>query len=98
MYIHNDDLDSATRVANDNDPDCLAAVQIEQANLAFRTKDFAKAEAYLLRAQRPDILVKAYQELGMWEDALRVAELYLPDRLQEIKVIDIIFNEMFGKS
>ncbi|CAH8637155.1 unnamed protein product [Heterobilharzia americana] len=85
MYVHNQDWDSAARVASEHDPDSVNDVLLGQARLAFGEKEFAQAEALLLRAQRPDMAVRAYREAGMWEDALRVAETYLPNRVQELK-------------
>nr|CAH8871752.1 unnamed protein product [Trichobilharzia regenti] len=85
MYVHNQDWDSAARVASEHDPDSVNDVLLGQARLAFGEKEFAQAEALLLRAQRPDMAVRAYREAGMWEEALRVAETYLPNRVQELK-------------
>ncbi|VDP85645.1 unnamed protein product [Echinostoma caproni] len=85
MYVHNQDWDSAARVAADHDPDSVNDVLLGQARLAFGDKEFARAEALLLRAQRPDMAVRAYREAGMWEEALRVAEAYLPNRVQELQ-------------
>ncbi|KAH8862639.1 Intraflagellar transport protein 172 like [Schistosoma japonicum] len=85
MYVHNQDWDSAARVASEHDPDSVNDVLLGQARLAFGEKDFVQAEALLLRAQRPDMAVRAYREAGMWEEAIRVAETYLPNRVQELK-------------
>ncbi|CAH8497562.1 unnamed protein product [Dicrocoelium dendriticum] len=85
MYVHNQDWDSAARVAAEHDPESVNDVLLGQARLAFGDKEFARAEALLLRAQRPDMAVRAYRECGMWEEALRVAETYLPSRVQELK-------------
>ncbi|KER27764.1 hypothetical protein T265_05253 [Opisthorchis viverrini] len=85
MYVHNQDWDSAARVAAEHDPDSVNDVLLGQARLAFGEKEFARAEALLLRAQRPDMAVRAYREAGMWEEALRVAEAYLPNRVHELR-------------
>ncbi|CAL8090514.1 unnamed protein product [Calicophoron daubneyi] len=85
MYVHNQDWDAAARVAGEHDPESVNDVLLGQARLAFGDKEFARAEALLLRAQRPDMAVRAYREAGMWEDALRVAEAYLPNRVQELQ-------------
>ncbi|VDD80059.1 unnamed protein product [Mesocestoides corti] len=84
MYVHNQDWVSAARVANDHDPESVNDVLLGQARIAFGEQDFAQAEALLLRAQRPDMAVRAYRETGHWEDAIRVAQAYLPSKLQEL--------------
>lgn len=81
MYVHNQDWDNAQRVAQTHDPDSLNDVLIGQARVAFESKDYPRAEAYLLRAQRPDLAVKYYREVTMWQDALRITREYLPNKL-----------------
>lgn len=46
---------------------------------------FDRAEAYLLRAQRPELAVKFYRDAGMWQDVLRVAKEYLPHKLPQLQ-------------
>ncbi|BFY99323.1 hypothetical protein BsWGS_02362 [Bradybaena similaris] len=82
MYVHNQDWDSAQRVAEAHDKDSVADVLVGQARFAFEEKDFTKAESYLLRAQRPELAIKFYKDSGMWPDALRVCKEYLPHKLQ----------------
>lgn len=48
--------------------------------------DHEKAESYLLRANKADIIVKYYKETGMWQDALRIAKEYMPDMLPQLQV------------
>jgi intraflagellar transport protein 172 len=60
-YVHNQDWDSAQRVAEASDPDSVADVLVGQARFAFEEKEYAKAETYLLRAQRPELAVKYYR-------------------------------------
>ncbi|KAL5965213.1 hypothetical protein TSMEX_007033 [Taenia solium] len=84
MYVHNQDWTSAARVAREHDPESVNDVLLGQARIAFSERDFAQAEALLLRAQRPDMAVRAYRETGHWEDAIRVAQAYLPSKLQEL--------------
>lgn len=60
-YVHNQDWDSAQRVAEQSDPDSVADVLVGQARFAFEEKEYAKAESYLLRAQRPELAVKYYK-------------------------------------
>lgn len=60
-YVHNQDWDSAQRVAEQHDPDSVADVLVGQARFAFDEKEYQKAESYLLRAQRPELAVKYYK-------------------------------------
>ena len=59
--MHNQDWDSAQRVAEEYDPDSVADVLVGQARFAFEQKDYQKAESFLLRAQRPELAVKYYK-------------------------------------
>lgn len=85
MYVHNQDWDSAQRVAEQSDPDSVADVLVGQARFAFEEKEYAKAESYLLRAQRPELAVKYYKDSAMWQDALRVCKEYIPHKLQHLQ-------------
>ncbi|XP_041357336.1 intraflagellar transport protein 172 homolog isoform X2 [Gigantopelta aegis] len=96
MYVHNQDWDSAQRVAEAHDPDSVADVLVGQARFAFEEKEFAKAESYLLRAQRPELAVKFYKETEMWSDALRVCKEYIPHKLQQLQ--DEYDHEMTDKT
>ncbi|XP_074628986.1 intraflagellar transport protein 172 homolog isoform X2 [Acropora palmata] len=83
MYVHNQDWDSAQRVAEENDPDSVTDVLVGQARVAFDKKEFQRAETFLLRAQRPELAARYYKEAAMWTDALRVVKEYLPHRLEQ---------------
>uniref|UniRef100_A0A8C8SJG0 Intraflagellar transport protein 172 homolog n=1 Tax=Pelusios castaneus TaxID=367368 RepID=A0A8C8SJG0_9SAUR len=61
MFVHNQNWDAAQRVAEAHDPDSVADVLVGQARFAFEQKEFQKAEAFLLRAQRPELAVKYYK-------------------------------------
>ncbi|KAJ3607079.1 hypothetical protein NHX12_026594 [Muraenolepis orangiensis] len=81
MYVHNQDWSSAQRVAEGHDPDSVEEVLVGQAKFCFDQKDFQKAEAFLLRAQRPELAVKYYKDAEMWSDAMRLCKEYLPNKL-----------------
>lgn len=59
--MHNQNWDAAQRVAEAYDPDSVADVLVGQARFAFEQGEFQKAEAFLLRAQRPELAVKYYK-------------------------------------
>ena len=59
--MHNQNWDAAQRVAEAHDPDSVADVLVGQARFAFEQREFQKAEAFLLRAQRPELAIKYYK-------------------------------------
>ncbi|KAJ4427860.1 hypothetical protein ANN_23861 [Periplaneta americana] len=85
MYIHNQDWDSAQRVAEEQDPDSVTEVLLGQAKDVFNSKNYSHFESLMLRAQKPDLIIKHYQDAGMWVDALRVCREYLPSRLPALQ-------------
>ncbi|NXP39291.1 IF172 protein, partial [Leiothrix lutea] len=85
MFVHNQNWDAAQRVAEAHDPDSVADVLVGQAQFAFEQREFQKAEAFLLRAQRPELAIKYYKEAGMWSEALRICKEYMPSRLGELQ-------------
>ena len=85
MYVHNQDWDSAQRVAEAHDADSVSDVLVGQAKVAFESKDYSKFESLLLRAQRPELAVKQYKDNGLWPEALRVCKEYLPNRLAALQ-------------
>ncbi|XP_063770977.1 intraflagellar transport protein 172 homolog isoform X3 [Pseudophryne corroboree] len=85
MYVHNQDWDAAQRVAELHDPGSVGDVLEGQARFAFEQKDYQKAEAFLLRAQRPEAAVRHYKEAGMWSDAIRICKEYVPALLEQLQ-------------
>ncbi|VDN00883.1 unnamed protein product [Thelazia callipaeda] len=85
MYVHDQDWESAERIAKEYCPDMLAGVYIQQARLAIEEKDFPRAESCLLRADRPELILHYYKEFDMWQDAIRIAKDYLPIALEELE-------------
>ncbi|XP_051954406.1 intraflagellar transport protein 172 homolog [Xyrauchen texanus] len=81
MHVHNKDWSNAQRVAEAHDPESVADILVSQAKFCFDQKEFQKAEAFLLRAQRPELAVKYYKDAGMWTDAMRICKDYLPSKL-----------------
>ncbi|KAM4529832.1 intraflagellar transport protein 172 homolog [Fundulus diaphanus] len=85
MYVHNKDWANAQRVAESHDPESVSEVLVGQAKFCFEQKDFQKAEAFLLRAQRPELAVKFYKDADMWSDAMRICKEYLPSKLSMLQ-------------
>lgn len=68
-----------------NCPDLLNDIYIGHARLALEMKDHEKAESYLLRANRADIILKYYKEYEMWQNVLQIARDYIPDSLNQLQ-------------
>ncbi|KAL5460471.1 hypothetical protein EMCRGX_G033922 [Ephydatia muelleri] len=92
MYVHQQDWDNAQRVAELYSPESVSDVLVGQARAAFDGKNYQKAEAFLLRAERPDLAAKFYKDVDMWTDALRIVKDYIPQKLDEFQ------REMEAKS
>lgn len=48
-------------MAEAHDPESVADILVSQAKFCFDQKEFQKAEAFLLRAQRPELAIKYYK-------------------------------------
>ncbi|XP_072763581.1 intraflagellar transport protein 172 homolog isoform X3 [Anoplolepis gracilipes] len=80
MYIHNRDWESAEDVARSHSQEAVAQVLIARAAEAAEGQDYATAEALLLRAHKPEMIIEHYKTAGMWSEALRVCREYLPSQ------------------
>ena len=85
MYVHAHQRENAQRVAELHDPSSLKDVLIGQARFCFEEKNFQQGESFLLRAQRPDLIVSFYLDGEQWNDAMRVAREYVPQMLDDVK-------------
>uniref|UniRef100_A0A1X7UB13 IF140/IFT172/WDR19 TPR domain-containing protein n=1 Tax=Amphimedon queenslandica TaxID=400682 RepID=A0A1X7UB13_AMPQE len=90
MYVHQQDWDAAQHVAEEHSPESVPDVLIGQARVAFQKKDYQKAESYLLRADRPDLV-----DAEMWNDALRIIKEYLPHKAVGLESMAFIFYNRF---
>ncbi|XP_018345065.1 PREDICTED: intraflagellar transport protein 172 homolog [Trachymyrmex septentrionalis] len=80
MYIHTRDWESAEDVARSHSQEAVAQVLIARAAEAAEGQDYATAEALLLRAHKPEMIIEHYKTAGMWSEALRVCREYLPSQ------------------
>ncbi|VVC40970.1 Armadillo-type fold,Tetratricopeptide-like helical domain [Cinara cedri] len=85
MYVHNRDWDSAERVAGQHDPTGMSDVLLSRAGAEFEAANYPRFEALMLRCHRPELIVKQYQEKGMWVEALKSCREYLPAKLDELQ-------------
>ena len=86
MWVHQQEWDIAQRIAEASDPASVPDVLCAHAKVLAEGRDFGEAEALLLRARRPEVAVRMYKEAGQWDDALRIAEDYLPAKAQELRL------------
>lgn len=84
MYVHQQDWANAIRVAEAYDPVAIPDVFTAQAKNKADSGDFRAAEEFYLSASRPELALAMYQEMDMWNDALRLAQLHLPHRVAEV--------------
>ncbi|GMH45662.1 hypothetical protein BSKO_13619 [Bryopsis sp. KO-2023] len=84
MYLHNEDWEAGMAVAEQYDPTSISDILVAQAQTASRCKQFSLAESLYIKAKRPELALKMYRDSHCWRDALRVAEDYLPSKVQEI--------------
>lgn len=61
MYIHNRDWESAEDVARSHSEEAVAQVLIARAAEAAEAQDYATAEALLLRAHKPEMIIEHYK-------------------------------------
>ncbi|EFP04115.1 CRE-OSM-1 protein [Caenorhabditis remanei] len=78
MFIRDNDWAAAERIAKEHCTNLLPEVYTGQARRAIEEGDHLRAETFLLRANKPDIILRYFVENGMWPDALRIAQHYLP--------------------
>ncbi|KAJ3205663.1 hypothetical protein HDU82_005043 [Entophlyctis luteolus] len=84
MYIHTENWAEALQVAEIYEPASAPEVLISQAKVSFDRKDYNATETLMLRAQRPDLVLKLYKDSDMWKECLQFAKQYLPARVAEL--------------
>ena len=82
MYLHTQDWDAAMRVAEQCDPTAITDILTAQAAAAAAAGQYQTAESLFLKAKRPEAALAMYREAGQWQPALRLAEAYMPGKLQ----------------
>ncbi len=60
-YLRLENYDAALRISEQFAPETTNDVLMAQARNSFEHRDFQKAETFLLRARKPDIIVKYYK-------------------------------------
>jgi len=84
MYTHQREFTLAMSIAERYEPSAVNDVTVAQAQAHAEAKEFGPAESLFLKAKHPDAAVRMYKQNSMWEEALRVAEDYLPSAVPEL--------------
>eukprot|EP00744_Colponema_vietnamica_P003231 GILI01004982.1.p1 GENE.GILI01004982.1~~GILI01004982.1.p1 ORF type:complete len:1648 (-),score=437.85 GILI01004982.1:177-5084(-) len=84
MYLHQQDFESAMRVADTYDIAAIPLVCTAHARVCFTAHRYSDAEDLLIKAGQPELLVKLYREARMFTEAMRVAKERCPERSGEI--------------
>lgn len=84
MYQHLEDWHSALQIARQIYPEGVQSVYIAQGQSYLKKKDFPKAEQAFINAKKYEIIINAYLQNQMWNDAMRVAQKYVPNIAQEL--------------
>eukprot|EP00899_Mesostigma_viride_P028336 jgi/Mesvir1/8688/Mv02626-RA.1 len=84
MYMHQQDWGSAMRVAEMYDPASIPEIQVACASVFMEQEKWAQAEQLFLRAKKPELALQMYRDQHKWEDAIRIAEDYIPSKVQEV--------------
>ena len=85
MHLSRGDWLAAEQLAEQHDPEALNQILVSRAQASLDAGDFQQFEILILRAQQPLLLLQGYKERGRWQDALRVAKEYLPNRLAALQ-------------
>jgi len=59
--VKHKDWENAERLAEKYAPELVTDIYIGRAKHEFSKREYQKAESYLLRAQKPEIIVKTYR-------------------------------------
>ena len=86
MYIHRHSWPDAVRVATQFQPSSIPIVFVAQAQLAVKEHDFELAEEMFLRANKPELVLQMYQNQGLFNDAMRIAETYVPHLVDKLNL------------
>jgi intraflagellar transport protein 172 len=85
MYTHQQDWESAMRIAEQHDKSAVSEIYDAQAKLYRSQKQFNQAEQLYLGAKRPEQAIEMYVEVNLFDDAVRIARIHCPRLLAQIE-------------
>lgn len=92
MHVHGGDWKAAIKIAEKFVPDAVNEVLVNQANAALEARNYHEYETLLIRAERTDLIINHYKEYSMWNEAIRIADEYMPQEVPELKRMQIRSN------
>lgn len=105
MYVQSKNFPDAIRVAEQfiKSENVLSDILVAQAKgmleMGGKSIDnLMKTESIYLRAGRIELAVKMYKDVGMWNEALRVCEQYIPSLISSVKRDMIMSSGMSSHS
>ena len=97
MYVHQQDWVAALRVAENYEPAAVSDVYTAQAKIKAEAGEYATAEDLYISAARPELALLMYQEVQMWPEALKLAQMHLPHRVGELSASNQTGQARTGK-
>ena len=61
-------------------------VYVAEAKACADRREYKRAEELFVAASKPELALGMYQEAGMWDEAMAVAQAHLPHKLAEVKL------------
>lgn len=96
MYIERKQWDQALRLATQYSSVSIPDIYISQGKDEEDKKNYQAAEDHYMKASRPDLIIEMYQSVGKWEDAIRIAKDYAPQRVRELEMYKNGENKVTG--
>lgn len=87
MYEHIHEYNSALRIARQHNPESVPNIYLNQAKFHLEKQDYPKAELCFMNGKRPDLMVKEYMKMEMYEPALKYSKKYYPPLAEDIEAI-----------
>ena len=84
MYIHQSSWLDAMRVATKYLPSCIKTIYLAQAQAFLNENNLELAEKFFIKATKPELALKMYQDFNQAADARRIVNQYLPHMIHEI--------------
>lgn len=85
MYVEKKMWSDALRLATEYTPSVIPTIYIDNAKDMEMRKDYATAEGLYMKASRPDFVIDMYTSVEKYDDAIRVARDYAPQRVRELQ-------------
>ena len=85
MYVHQHEWNAALNVAENFDAQSIPDIFVAHGRVLAEQKDFQQAESLFIEGKEAELAIQMYKDEGLWEDAIRVAEIHVPSRVGELQ-------------